>query len=137
MYNPFSRLPRYYLAHNSYWLDELVALYEDADIAGHDVDEVGPPALQALLEKALDRDWMRADEFRSRFQLRASEVHFFERHHSDSGGGKVVEDVPVPELRINGDATLNLAFPTRVLQEYGHLFRAAFILRRARHLLVQ
>jgi len=117
-------LPRYFLSMNSTWIDELITCYEETDFRKFTAEQIHPYNLQELLDDALDKDCLKDDKFRNRFELRISEFYSLDE-----------QGTPQLELSINWDPSLSMAVPQKVLEPYRRLFRLSFILHRVRYLL--
>ncbi|KAH7724112.1 Spc97 / Spc98 family protein [Aphelenchoides avenae] len=95
--------------------------------------------LAALYEHAIDRSNLRNDEFRSLFSLKLSQSaqNDLEVNGLDSSAEEpsVVHAARSLEMHLVGDPSLNLVFPTRIIEPYRNLFGLNFMLHRAVHLL--
>lgn len=60
------RLLNYYLGLNSSWVEELVVIYQQMNYYAHS-EQLTKQRLKALLERALERDWLKDDVFRGKF----------------------------------------------------------------------
>ncbi|KAI1719171.1 spc97 / spc98 family domain-containing protein [Ditylenchus destructor] len=116
------RLPNYYLGMNSTWIEELVVFYEDEGLSASEPEKFTPVLLRCLLDKAIDNDWLRDDPFRKRIIL-------------EPIGTRQGEDALQFDVKLNGDATLCLAVPNKILVLYQKMFRLSFLMQRARYLL--